>query len=182
MGSEMCIRDSIYCNEMTVRTSFVGREFAMINGASVFLTAVGRLDKKHIVFLDMPRKWTRSATSLKAFQEEPNAFVAEDFDELVDSPIVAGNVNVYPFEVDGVPHQLVNVGESGSWDGTQAAADLKKIVVAHHEMWGNVPYERYLFINMIVGRGGGLEHNNSTVLMTSPVSYTHLTLPTIYSV
>jgi len=33
--------------------------------------------------------------------------------------------------------------------------------------WGIVPYERYVFINLITEAGGGLEHGSSCVLMTS---------------
>ena len=161
----------LYCNEMSVRTNWVGNQYAMINGAPTFITVPDRLDQQHEVQLLLPRNWTRSATSLKSVGDNPHRFVAENFDELVDSPIVAGNVSVYPFVVGGIEHQLVNVGESGYWDGTKAATDLKKIVEAHQEMWGVVPYDRYMFINMIVESGGGLEHDNSSVLMTSRWSF-----------
>jgi predicted metalloprotease with PDZ domain len=33
--------------------------------------------------------------------------------------------------------------------------------------WGSLPYDRYLFLNVITEASGGLEHLNSTVLMTS---------------
>ncbi len=161
----------LYCNEMSVRTNWVGNQYAMINGAPTFITVPDRLDKQHEVQLLLPRNWTRSATSLKSVGDNPHRFVAENFDELVDSPIVAGNVSVYPFVVGGIEHQLVNVGESGYWNGTKAATDLKKIVEAHQEMWGVVPYDRYMFINMIVESGGGLEHDNSSILMTSRWSF-----------
>ncbi|MEM7784703.1 MAG: hypothetical protein AAF623_15240 [Planctomycetota bacterium] len=161
----------LYCNEMSVRTNWVGQQYAMMNGAPTFLTVVGRLDQPHRVRLKLPRNWSRSATSLRSYGDLPHSYEAQDFDELVDSPIVAGNIQVYPFEVAGVPHQLVNVGESGIWDGTRAATDLKKIVQAHHEMWNTVPYDRYLFLNMICESGGGLEHDNSTLIMTSRWSY-----------
>ncbi len=161
------VKYRLYCNEMSVRTNWVGKQFALINGAPSYLTVPDRLNRPHIVQLTMPRGWTRSATSLRATGDTPHTFIAEDFDELVDSPIVAGNVNVYPFTVGGVEHQLVNVGESGYWDGTKATTDLKKVVQSHHDMWGVVPYDRYLFLNMIVESGGGLEHDNSNVLMTS---------------
>eukprot|EP01047_Picozoa_sp_COSAG01_P002201 COSAG01_NODE_57_length_30534_cov_519.070018_7_plen_676_part_00 len=161
----------LYCNEMSVRTNWVGNQYAMINGAPTFITVPDRLDKQYEVQLLLPRNWTRSATSLKSVGDDPHRFVAENFDELVDSPIVAGNVSVYPFVVGGIEHQLVNVGEAGYWDGTKAATDLKKVVEAHQEMWGVVPYDRYMFINMIVESGGGLEHDNSSVLMTSRWSF-----------
>ncbi len=161
----------VYCNEMSVRTNWVGSEYAMLNGAPTYITLPDRLDRPHTVRLKLPRAWTRSATSLRSTGDTPHTFKAKNFDELVDSPIVAGNVSVYPFTVGGIEHQLVNVGESGQWDGTKAATDLKKIVQAHHDMWETIPYDRYLFLNMIVESGGGLEHDNSSVLMTSRWSF-----------
>lgn len=168
---EIQVRYRVYCNEISVRTNFVGKQYAMLNGAPTFITVPGRLDQKHFVQLKMPKPWTRSATSLRQTGESPHLYVAENFDELVDSPIVAGNVRVYPFSVGGVEHQLVNVGESGYWDGTKAATDLKRVVEAHQEMWEVVPYDRYLFLNVIAESGGGLEHDNSCLIMTSRWSF-----------
>ncbi len=157
----------LYCNQLSVRTNWVGRQFAVLNGAATFLTVPERIPQPHIVRLKLPKGWNRSATSLAAHDDQPHTFVAGSFDELVDSPIVAGNIHVYPFQAGGVEHQLVNVGESGYWDGSKASADLKKVVEEHQRMWGVVPYDRYLFLNVIGERGGGLEHDNSTLIMTS---------------
>jgi predicted metalloprotease with PDZ domain len=85
----------------------------------------------------------------------------------VDSPIVIGNPAVYDFEVDGKKHSLVNVGEGGVFDGSRAAHDLEAIVKEDRRLWGFLPYDRYVFFNMITEAGGGLEHKNSTVLMTN---------------
>jgi predicted metalloprotease with PDZ domain len=74
---------------------------------------------------------------------------------------------VYEFAAGGKPHALVNVGDAAFFDGHRAAADLEAIVRAHQAFWGTIPYERYLFINLITESGGGLEHTNSSVLMTS---------------
>lgn len=160
----------LYCNDLSVRTNFVDGEFALINGAATFLTVPQYLDKPHQVRLQLPDRWSRSATSLDAASGK-HAYMAANFDELVDSPIVAGSIEIYPFEAGGVPHQLVNVGDSSAWDGSAVADDLKKMVETQHELWGVVPYRRYLFINMICGSGGGLEHDNSTVMMTDTWTY-----------
>ena len=160
----------LYCNEMTVRTNWTGKAYTMINGAPTFITLVNAREKQHVVKLNLPKRWKRSACALDN-PNGPHEYTANTYDELVDNPIVAGNVQVYPFDVDGVPHQLVNVGESGYWDGVKAAADLKKMVAAQHEIWGNVPYKKYLFINMICESRGGLEHDNCTLIMTSRWHY-----------
>ena len=52
-----------------------------------------------------------------------DAWRAEDFDTLVDSPLYAGNATIHRFEVAGRQHLLVNEGEDGVWDGPRSAAD-----------------------------------------------------------
>ncbi len=161
----------IFCNTLSVRTNYVGHAYAVLNGAPSFLTIPDQLDRPHTVTLELPDKWKRSATSLTPTGDEPHRYVASNYDELVDSPIVAGNVSFYPFKVAGVEHALVNVNEAGYWDGEKAARDLAKVVKAHHDLWGTVPYDRYLFINVIGGGGGGLEHDNCCLMMSSRWSF-----------
>ena len=161
----------LYCNELSVRTNWLDRQFAVLTGAATFMTVPSMLKKPHEVQLVMPTGWTRSATSLNVTGKQAHTFFAENFDELVDSPIVAGNIDIFPFSVGGVPHQLVNVGDTGYWDGTQAATDLTRVVAEQQKLWGVVPYDRYLFLNIICESGGGLEHNNSTLIMASRWSF-----------
>lgn len=161
----------IYCNELSVRTNFVGQSYGVLNGAPTFITLPNQLDRPHRVTLELPEKWKRSATSLMADGDSPHQYLAANYDELVDSPIVAGNVSFYPFKVAGVEHTLVNVNEAGYWDGEKAARDLGKVVKAHHDLWGTVPYDRYMFINVIGGGGGGLEHDNCCLMMSSRWSF-----------
>lgn len=161
----------LYCNELSVRTNWLDRQFAVLTGAATFMTVPSMLKKPHEVQLVMPTGWTRSATSLNVTGKQAHTFLAENFDELVDSPIVAGNIDIFPFSVGGVPHQLVNVGDTGYWDGTQAATDLTRVVAEQQKLWGVVPYDRYLFLNIICESGGGLEHNNSTLIMASRWSF-----------
>ena len=98
----------------------------------------------------------------------PNHYRADDYDTLVDSPIVAGNPSVHEFEVDGSKHLLVDIGELGPWDGELAARELEKIVRENRRFWGFLPFKRYLFLNVFRQGGGGLEHKNSTLLTASP--------------
>ena len=165
----------VYGREMSVRTNWIEADFAMLNGAPTFLTLAEDDGphppdgpRPHDVVLELPAGWGATATGLPPHPGgAPHAYRARDFDTLVDSPIVAGNPAVYPFTVAGVPHQLVNVGESGVWHGPRSAEDTERITRELHRMWGQVPYERYRFLNLITEAGGGLEHRSSTLLMTS---------------
>jgi predicted metalloprotease with PDZ domain len=157
----------VFCDELTVRTNFATRGYAVLNGAATFLTIPEQIETPHRVRLRLPDAWPRSATSLRKASEDVDHYLAEDYHELVDSPIVAGNIPVYPFQVAGIDHFLANVNDRGEWDGQRAAADLAKVVAAHHKLWGNVPYERYWFLNVVGGGGGGLEHDNSCLIMSN---------------
>jgi predicted metalloprotease with PDZ domain len=164
-ASQVHVAYRVYCREMSVRTNWVEDSFALLNGAATFMTPVGPQHLNYDVQLELPAAWKTSATGLE--ETGPHRYVAPDYDTLVDSPIVAGNPAVYRFEVDGIPHFLVNVGEDGVWDGKRSAADTEKIVRQYRAMWGSLPYRKYVFLNLITESGGGLEHKNSVCMMTN---------------
>jgi predicted metalloprotease with PDZ domain len=157
----------VYAREMSVRTNWVEADFAMINGAPTFLTLDDGVARPHEVTIEPAAGWQRSVTGLPEAPGGPHRYVAADFDVLVDSPIVVGNPAIYEFEVAGVPHVLANVGEAGVFDGARAARDLEVMVREQVRFWGEAPYDKYVFFNMLVEAGGGLEHSNSTILMGS---------------
>lgn len=161
------VRYRVYGREMSVRTNWIEQGFALLNGAPTFLTPVDGLTRPHLVGLRLPDGWTTAVSGMPGAGTEADPFRAASFDVLVDSPIVAGSPAIHTFDVDGVPHLLVNVNENGSWDGTRAVADVERIVRTQREFWGGtLPYERYVFLNVITEAGGGLEHANSSVLMS----------------
>ncbi len=166
-GSSFTLAYRVYSREMGVRSNWVEAGFAMLNGAPTFITFSDMTARRpHEVAIRPAAGWTRSMTGLAAGRA-PHTYVAADFDTLVDSPIVIGNPEVHQFIVDGKPHYLVNTPASPTFDGARAARDLERIVQEHRKLWGALPYDHYLFLNMITEAGGGLEHKNSTLLMTN---------------
>ena len=164
---EFTIKYRLFCKEISVRTNFLDSTHGVLTGAATFVTIPEQMNDKHEIKISLPDAWNGSASSMRTVGDDKNHYIAENYDEVVDSPIVAGLVDVYPFEVDGVPHFLVNVNDEGNWDGEQAAKDLKRLVKAHQELWGSVPYDRYYFLNVINNNGGGLEHDHSCLMMAS---------------
>lgn len=161
------IRYRLYCREMSVRTNWVEREFALINGPPTFITLADAEPRPHHVRFHLPPHWHRSVSALPTVAAEPHTYIAADFDTLVDSPTVLGNPQVDAFVVGGAEHQLVTIGGDGLWDNAAAAKDVERIVRVGQQFWDSVPYGRYVFLNVVGESGGGLEHDNSTVLMTS---------------
>ena len=168
-GSEQIILSyRVYSHEMSVRTNWVDSDFALVNGAPTFITTADLKPRPHDVTVELPPGWSRSVTALPPTPSgQPHSYRAVNFDTLIDSPIVVGNPNIYEFTVDETPHYLVNVGEDGIWDGARSAHDVELIVRQQHKLWGSIPYDRYVILNLITESGGGLEHKDSTVVMTS---------------
>ncbi|HEX2641429.1 MAG TPA: PDZ domain-containing protein [Thermoanaerobaculia bacterium] len=165
----------VYGREMSVRTNFIEAGFAILNGAPTFLTladaaGAGKAAPEipHEVRVELPPQWKVFLSPLQTAPGTGEAvFRAPSFDLLVDSPFYAGNAAVHRFEVAGKPHFLVNEGEGTVWDGPRSAADAQRIVQQQVDFWGFAPYPRYVFFNLITESSGGLEHRDSTVLMTS---------------
>ena len=165
------VRYRVYAHEMTVRTNWVDEELAMINGAPTFITLLESPSRRiHEVRLVLPRTWAKSFSAMAPGPAD-HTYVAVNYDTLVDSPIVAGSPSVYEFSVKGKPHYLVNFRERGIWNGPQAAADLARIADAVARFWGDAPFDRFYFFNVIGSTANGLEHSNST-LMNIPLDAT----------
>ena len=163
-ASRIAVCYRVYSREMSVRTNWVDSDFALINGAPTFLTRVGAEKRPHDVRVILPEAWKVVESPLPRIAD---AFRAADFDTLVDSPLYAGNGKAYTFEAGGRPHVLLNEGEGGVWDGPRSAADAEKIAQAQIAFWGEAPYPRYVFFNLLTEAGGGLEHKDSSTLMSS---------------
>ncbi len=162
----------VYSREMTVRTNFVDSAFGLICGANTFVAPVGH-PGTYEVTVTLPSGWATVQTGLPPHPDgAPGHYLAESYDQLLDCPILAGSPAIYTINVANVQHFLVNEGEGGVWDGTRSATDVTKIVIAAHKLWGQFPYasfapNKYWFLNILSGAGGGLEHRNSTVFMSS---------------
>ena len=165
----------LLCQGRSVTTNWVGNDLAVLNGPATFITLVEKSRRPHDVKLELPAIWKQSMTSLDAMPDGlPNHYRAPDYDTLADSPIVAGNLIINEFEVDGSKHYLVDVGEMGQWESKRGAQDIEKFVRETRRFWGFLPFKKYVFLNVFRQGGGGLEHLNSTLLTASP----RMTTPT----
>jgi predicted metalloprotease with PDZ domain len=153
----------VYGREMTVRNNWIEAGFAMLNGAPTFLTLADGRTHAHEVRIELPPAWKGLATPLMrpSDLQRRNTYVAEDFDTLVDSPIIIGNPVIREFQVAGKRHYLVLEGDPSLFDVDRAVGDVQKIVEAGGKVMGRYDYPHYYFLNVITEAGGGLEHKNS---------------------
>ena len=165
-ASAITVTYRVYGREMTVRNNWVEAGFAMLNGAPTFLTLTDRANRVHEVRIELPAAWKGVATPLMPVAGQPNTFRADDFDTLVDSPIIVGNPVIREFTVAGKKHDLVLEGDPSLFDVDRAAADVQKIVEAAGKVMGRYDYPHYYFLNLVTEASGGLEHKNSFLGMT----------------
>ncbi len=163
-NEEIRVTYRVYCREMSVRTNWVDESFALINGAPTFVTTAECLTRPIEIGFVLYSSWATCVTGLR---EEGDHYVADDYDVLVDSPVLCGKPALHHFEVDGIPHTLANEGEVGVWDGPRSVRDVEKIIRKHRDNWGTLPYSQYAILNLLNEATGGLEHRNSMTLMTS---------------
>jgi len=156
----------VFTPEINVSTSWASREFSLVNGASVFLYTGQTRDLPQVLEVDI------DASRGQVFSALPGAadgkgFRAGSYDELVDNPVAIAQAPVYRFSRDGQDYVLLNVGDGEYWDVAQAVQDVEKVVAATQAFWGSNPLERpYWFMNFSIDGKGGLEHDQSTVIMT----------------
>ena len=161
--SELTVSYRLYANELTVRTNHLDATHGYFNGAATFLYIPGYENCPLEVAIALPEPQWQIATPL---EPQPNpaegvrAFRAENFDALVDSPFEIGNHALHEFEARGKTHQYAIWGR-GNADAARIVADTRKIIEVEADLFGELPYERYLFIlHLSAGGYGGLEHKN----------------------
>ena len=164
-ANRLSVRYAVWAGELNVATSWVEDTIAVLNGAGIFLYNEASRGQPQEVVVRLPAAWPDVYTALPP-GSEPLSFVARDFDELVDSPIVAGTLERQTFTVGSSSYALVVPSGNASWDLQRASDDLAKIVATQQTFWGTDPLDReYLFFNVFMGPFGGLEHDYSTVMM-----------------
>jgi predicted metalloprotease with PDZ domain len=107
---------------------------------------------------------TRSGAKLHGF----GAYVASDYDELIDHPVAMGELTHASFRACGVPHDIAIAGRHRA-DMARLARDLKRLCEQHIRFFGEpAPMKGYVFLVSALGEGyGGLEHRTSTALLCS---------------
>jgi predicted metalloprotease with PDZ domain len=160
-GRAVTLKYRVYANELTVRTSHLDATHGYFNGATLFYYAEALRLRPHEVTIVAPAGWHTTAP----LDTRDGAFVAADYDELVDSPFEIGTHQTLTFTAAQVPHEVVLWGEP-QLDEKKLVTDLTRIVETEAAMFGGLPMKRYVFFIYAADKGrGGLEHKASTALI-----------------
>jgi predicted metalloprotease with PDZ domain len=167
-SAEITVSYDVWAGELNVATPWVESAGALLNGAGIYFYSEASRWVPQEVTLELPADWSNVETSLEAVAGR-RAWRAKNFDELVDSPIVAGTLERHGFRVRGRDYALVLPTGNTLWNAERSRDDVAQIVEAQQLFWDSDPFEReYLFLNLFQGPFGGLEHDHSTVMMADP--------------
>jgi predicted metalloprotease with PDZ domain len=170
---EVVVEYALYAHDLTVRTNHVDATHAYFNGAATFLRPVEDAAREWDalpceVTLDLASESWRVATALEPAGE--GKWRAESFHALVDSPVEMGVFESMDFVVRGRTHAVAAWGTrlAAGWSLDRVVGDLRRIVEVEGAFFGELPYERYVFLlHVAPGARGGLEHARSTSVMAS---------------
>ena len=166
-STKVTVRYKVYANEFEQRTRGLNDRHGFVD-ASAVLMYVEKFRKLPLQLQVQPFGNWHVTTGLDTVAGQKNLFRAPNYDYLADCPLEIGTHKDFDFEAEGKPHRLMIYGE-GNWDAPKMIEDLKKIVKACKEFWGELPYAHYTFmLHCTPAGGGGTEHINSTIMGTRP--------------
>lgn len=166
---------SVFCHELTVRTSHVDTSHAFLHLPTLLMGVLGKEMLDPTIEITFPASWSKVTTGLKDISPKREVFLytAKNYDDLIDSPIEIGCQETDGFMVKGIPHDVAFYG-SLLPHKENIKEDTKKIVEHIADFMGGFPYEKYTFLTHFVpGLYGGLEHTNSTALQFCPTQLTN---------
>ncbi len=172
-ATEVVIEYSVYAHELTVRTNHVSETHGYWNGAATYVRPVEAGVAWDALPIDLeitpPEPGWTFATALEPVSGKTHRFRAASFDELVDCPVDVGIHERLDFSVRDKPHAIVVWGAPARFDRARLVRDVTAIVATEAELFGGLPYARYLFLlHLAPGGRGGLEHRTSCSLLASP--------------
>lgn len=164
--SSVKITYSYYAAELNAGACFADVSQIYVNPVHCCLYVVGRTQEEHRVELKIPENY-RIASSLKA---EGTTLVAEDYDELVDSPFIASaGIKTDMYECGGIKFYIHFNGECQP-DFKKIKTDFEAFTAKQILFWNDFPYNEYHFLFQVVPVKfyHGVEHKKNTVIAIGP--------------
>lgn len=165
-------RYKVYANEFNMRTRELNSEHGFVDPLSVFMY-VENLKNKPLQLTVRPFGDWKVTTGLDEVPGTPFTFTAPNFEYFGDCPLEIGNQKDIEFYVEGIKHIISIYGE-GTWNSDTLITDFTKLIIENKNLWGELPYNKYVFmIHCQPNAGGGTEHINSTIMGVRPFAFSN---------
>jgi predicted metalloprotease with PDZ domain len=160
---------SVYANEFHDRTRGLNADGGFVDGSAMFMYAEEYRNLPATLTVHPFGDW-HVTTGLDSFPDDPFAFEADNYDHLIDCPLQVGNQTDLQIDIEGIPHVLSFAG-APPCEVDLLVDDVMRVVKMNKTFWGDLPYNRYVFLFQESGDGGGAtEHINSTIILHRPVT------------
>lgn len=165
-SNKIKINYNYYSNELNAGSTWVDEHQIYVNPVNCCLYVVGREnDPIRLFFTNSEHK--QVASSLQKIGEH---FVAENFDELADSPfILSDSLQHKTYEVNDTKFHIWFQGEcKPAWK--KIIKDFKAFTKTQLNVFGSFPFEEFHFLFQILPYQAyhGVEHKKSTVISFGP--------------
>ncbi len=173
VAGPVVVRYAVYAFDRSVRGAFLDGEIGHFNGACLYLRVHGQDDAPLTVCIEPPECAPRDAWSLVTALDREDVdgrgfgtYRAASWRELIDHPVMMGEIDTHDFELRDLPHTLA-LPAGLRVDAARLVADVRAACAAQLALFdGEAPFDRYVFLLWVVEGGyGGLEHARSTSLM-----------------
>lgn len=168
-GAEwLVVRYVLSAKGRSVSLNEISRNYAVFNGSATYIAAKGQEARRHVVTLSLPAGW-KSASGLEVVNSNGiDAYMASSYEDLIDSPIMVGDLEIAEFDSMGTAHAVAYNRGAAEVDVAKIAADLKVMTDETRTFWAEKPWPKYVFLIAFRDAGGGLEHKYSTFVNVSP--------------
>jgi predicted metalloprotease with PDZ domain len=138
----------------------IERDHVLLNPHAVIGYPTGMQARPIRLRLRYPAGW-KLGTALE--RDRSGAYLAEDFDHLVDSPILAGRLTEARTRVTGVPVEIYTFSRTGKIRSAQLLDAMDGMLQAAGRFLGKLPVDRYTFLYHFDERpAGAWEHSLSS--------------------
>ena len=175
----LTVRYKVYAFDLSVRGCYLDDQLAILNPAALCLEVKGMASMPVSLNVLAPEflDWQVATGLTRANSTRPlhcGLYHADNYQQLIDTPLMLGKLDIAEFDVCGVPHYLVLAGHE-QVDLERFKAELQRICLQQQQVFAGLPADltAYWFLCWVTDSGyGGLEHHNSTLLLL-----THQDLP-----
>ncbi len=177
-GRSVTVSYKVYANEFNTRTRELNSDHAFVDPLAVFMY-VEELKNSPLELTVFPFSDWKVTTGLDDVPGKQFSYRAPNFEYFGDCPMEIGTHKDFEFFVDGKKHIISIFGE-GNWNSDTLINDFTRLIIVNKEFWGDLPYNKYIFmIHCQPNAGGGTEHINSTIMGVRPFIFSN---PAAYKV
>lgn len=140
----------------------IENDHSLINTFAVLGYPTGLKEKEYIVSIERPSNW-QVGTAL--YEDSNGYFVAEDYDQLADSPILLGDLTNATINIDQTKIDIWTYSQTGGYTSSGIKYEIKEVMNDEKAFLKEIPVDHYTFLFHFEGSktSGALEHSYSSV-------------------